>query len=152
MIERREEGGGGGSSETSGWNLAGLIEGSPAEVADRLGPPTMERRVGGDVWLRFEGEGVSLRVRCAAEADGGEPTVASWTATFESGRAHLRAAAEALGLWPDVAPDCEARGRGALIRRPLEDPAEGRRHSMTATVRRGAIVQVTVFDEPPDWL
>lgn len=125
---------------------------SPAEVADRLGSPAMERRVGGDVWLRFTGEGVSLRVRCQTEAGGGAPTVASWTATFESGRASLRAAAEALGLWPDVAPDCEARGREPLIRRPLEDPAGERRHSMTATVRRGAIVQVTVFDEEPDWL
>lgn len=108
--------------------------------------------MGGDVWLRFAGEGVSLRIRCAAEAGGGDPTVASWTATFASGRASLRAAAKALGLWPDVAPDCEARGRGPLIRRPLECPADGRRHSMTAKVRRGAIVQVTVFDEPPDWL
>lgn len=129
-----------------------MIGRSPAEVADRLGPPAMERRVGGDVWLRFSAEGVSLRVRCEAEADGGAPTVASWTATFESGRASLRAAAEALGLWPDVAPDCEARGREPLIRRPLVDPADGRRHSMTATVRRGAIFQVTVFDEEPDWL
>lgn len=102
--------------------------------------------------MRFTGEGVSLRVRCEAEADGGEPTVASWTATFESGRTSLRSAAGALGLWPDVAPDCEARGQGPLIRRPLEDPEDGCRHSMTATVRRGAIVQVTVFDEPPDWL
>jgi hypothetical protein len=152
VIERGAERGGSGSSEASGWNLGGLIGCSPAEVADRLGPPTMERRVGGDVWLRFAAEGVSLRVRCEAEAGGGEPTVASWTATFEAGRASLRAAAEALGLWPDVAPDCEARGRGPLIRRPLEDPAGGCRHSMTAAVRRGVIVQVTVFDEEPDWL
>lgn len=108
--------------------------------------------MGSDVWLRFAGQSVSLRVRCESEAGGGPPRVASWTATFESGRVSLRTAAEALGLWPDVAPDCEARGREPLIRRPLEDPVEGRRHSMTATVRRGAIVQVTVFDEPPDWL
>lgn len=112
----------------------------------------MERRVGRDVWLRFAGDGVSLRIRCEAEAGGGEPTVASWTATFESGRTSLRDATGALGLWPDAAPDCEARGRGPLIRRPLEDPADGRRYSMTATVRQGVIVQVTVFDEPPDWL
>lgn len=145
--------GGTGSGEgRRGWELSGLIGRSAAEVADLLGPPTMERRVGGDVWLRFAGEGVSLRVRCEAEAAGGAPTVASWTATFESGRPSLRAAAGALGLWPDVAPDCEAREQGPLIRRPLENPVDGRRCSMTATVRRGTIVQVTVFDEPPDWL
>lgn len=108
--------------------------------------------MGSDVWLRFAADGVSLRVRCEAEAGGGAPRVASWTATLESGRASLRAAAGALGLWPDVAPDCEARGREPLIRRPLEDPVDGGRHSMTATVQRGRIVQVTVFDEPPDWL
>lgn len=120
----------------------------------------------------FETAEITFRARCAADAearadrgangggeagvnDGGgmEPRVASWSATFAEGHPTLRDAAATLGLWPDCAPDRKAAAAEApLLRRPLPDPGGDAVHSLTATVRGGRIVQVTVFDEPPDWL
>lgn len=137
---------------TGAWNLAGLLGRPGEELLDLLGPPDVERRIGDDVWMRFSAEQVTLRVRCDAGSGGDDPTVASWTATFAAGRPTLRAAAVALGLWPAAAPDCRPTPGTRLIRRRLDDPSGGATHSLTATVRKGAIVQMTAFDEPPDWL
>lgn len=141
-----------GGGVTPVWDLSTLLGTARSDLDARLGPPEVDRRVGDDVWLRFSAGGVSLRVRCEPAPAGGAPAVASWTATFAPGRSSLRSAAETLGLWPAAAPDRDAAEAGPLIRRPLPDPSVDRVHSLTATVRAGRIVQVTAFDEPPDWL
>lgn len=53
-------------------------------------------------------------------------------------------------MWPACAPD-EKPGMGKLLKRVLPDPLSGEEHSLTATVRDGAIVQLTAFDETPEW-
>lgn len=130
--------------------MVGLIGLSEAEVSSRLGQPEARRAVGDDLWLVFSRPDLQLRVRCRADATN-NPRVASWTATFDQARPTLASAAEAVGAWPAVAPD-EAAGDVAapLIRRPLSTSG-GMTHSFTATVRAGGIIQVSVFDEAPDW-
>lgn len=128
-------------------DLVGL---SDAELTGHLGEPVTKRRTGDDTWLVFRSPGVQLRVRCA-----GPPPlhVASWTATFDHPYATLGEAARALGLWPAVAPDQSAATFEApAIRRPLARPEGGLVHTLTATVRNHAITQISVFDEPPEWL
>ena len=129
---------------------AGLIGLPEAELVRRFGEPITRRRVGDDTWLMFRSTSLQLRVRCS----GSDPArVASWTATFSSGHARLRDAAHALGLWPAAAPDLDAESVDApLIRRPLPCPETGATHSLTATVRYRRITQISVFDEPPDWI
>jgi hypothetical protein len=98
----------------------------------------------------YETAAFVLRVRCAGERPG---RVASWTATFTTGHATLEKASRALGLWPAAVPDHVAETSAArLIRRPLSCPPCGQDHSLTATVRAGRIVGLSVFDEPPEWL
>lgn len=70
--------------------------------------------------------------------------------TYAAGVATLRDATEPLGLWPECAPD-EPAGDERLLRRPLRAARGAERLSMTATVRDGLFVQVTAFDEPPEW-
>lgn len=132
-------------------SLSRLLGLPVAETLERLGRPRSDRRVGGDRWLVLERDGMTLRVR-ARPAGGGEERVASWTVTFPKGPRSLREAAEAVGLWPACAPDADARTAGPLLRRPLPHPETGALHSLTARVRAGRIVQMTAFDEPPDWL
>lgn len=119
-----------------------LLEALPTE-------PATDRRRRGERWLVFELDDLSLRVR-SEESEEGE-RVASWTATFREPPASLREAAELVGMWPELAPDAVAESGAPMIRRPL--PAAGGEtvHSVTAAVRDGNIVQMTAFDEPPDW-
>lgn len=130
--------------------LRGLLR-APVErlLAAVPAEPSTDRGRRGERWLVFELPGLSLRVRCE-EADG-EERVASWTATFRDPPDTLRRAAERVGLWPELEPDARAAAGGPMLRRPL--PAEDGEtvHSVTAAVRDGGIVQMTAFDEPPDW-
>lgn len=125
-----------------------LLEALPAE-------PATDRRRRGERWLVFELDDLSVRVRCE-ESQGGESgkggRVASWTATFRRPPASLRAAAELVGMWPELAPDADAAGSSPMIRRPLPAGDGETVHSVTAAVRDGGIVQMTAFDEPPDWM
>ena len=138
--------------------MHGLLGRTALDVADRFGKPATDRRVGMDRWLIYERPGLRLRVRCSSERSGddGQPRarsserVASWTVSFHAGRDTFRDAAEALGLWPVCAPD-ERPGSDGLLRRVLPDPVSGEEHSLTATVRNGSIVQISAFDEAPDW-
>lgn len=122
--------------------VARLLEAVPAE-------PATDRSRRGERWLVFDLPGLSLRVRC--ERADGETRVASWTASFREPPSSLRGAAERVGMWPELAPDADAADAGPMLRRPLP-PADGSTvHSVTALVRGGGIVQLTAFDEPPDW-
>ena len=128
----------------------GLIGLREDELVRRLGEPGTRRIIGSNAWFVFPAPDVTLRVRCS-----GGPTsrVASWTATFAAGHARLRDAARALGLWPAAAPDEDANSVDApLVRRPLPVSGSDSVHSLTATIRDGVITQISVFDEPPDWL
>lgn len=102
----------------------------------------------------YEGPEARLRIRCEgvseAERDP-DVRVASWMAVLRLGRDSLRRAAEPFGLWPACAPDEIAPAGSGLLCRSLEDPTTGAVHTLTATVREGRIVQITVFDEPPEW-
>lgn len=131
--------------------LDGLLRSEVGAVRQRLGEPRVDRRVGADRWLLLERPGVRVRIR-ARDDGGGEERVASWTATFAEGRGSLREATERLGLWPRCAPDARASEAGPLLRRPLPEDDGSAVHTLTARVRAGRIVQVTAFDEPPDWL
>lgn len=142
--------------------LRGLLAEPPERVIERLGRPRLERRTGPDRWLLYERDGIRLRIRCGpgaspvardpdAAGESPDARVASWTASFPGGEAGLRAAAERVGLWPDCAPDASPTGGHGLLRRPLPD-GRGGLHSLTATVRGGRVVQLTAFDEPPEWL
>jgi hypothetical protein len=132
---------------TSCDRLIGLTD---AELTGRFGQPVTRRFAGGDLWLVFRSSDLVLRVRCSGEAPA---RAASWTAIFAAGHESLREAAQAVGLWPAAAPDQAADSAGApLIRRPLPCPGPEGVHSLTATVRHGRITQISVFDEPPDWL
>lgn len=128
----------------------GLIGLTDTELSRRLGEAVTRMVAGGEPWLVLHTDDLTLRVRCAGPAPA---RVASWTATFTTARASLREAALAVGLWPMAAPDEEGGSvRAPLIRRPITCPISGVIHSLTATVRDGRITQISVFDEPPDWL
>lgn len=127
--------------------LIGLTE---ADLTRRFGEPTARRARGRELWLVYETRSLRLRIRCS---DGDAHRVASWTASFPTGHSTLRAAARVLSLWPAAGPDEVAGASGApLIRRALACPACAEAHSLTATVRSGRIMQLSVFDEPPEWL
>lgn len=131
--------------------LDGLLgEGSGAALA-RLGPPAADRVTGSERWLRYEGDGWSLRLRLTGSAEG--ERVASWTLGLDPGVATLGSAARSAGLWPAAAPDVPAgEVEEPMVRRVLPDPAGGPDRSLTASVRGGRFVALTAFDEPPDWL
>ena len=119
-----------------------------AEAVGRLGAPTARRVAAGDVWLVFELSACTLRARCSGSTTS---RIASWTATFSRGYDCLREAVDLLGLWPAAAPDeIAVRCEHPLIRRALPRP-DGEVHTLTATVREGRVVAVSVFDEAPDW-
>lgn len=127
----------------------GLVGLEEAELVQRLGAPVTRRETGEEVWMVFRSAEMSLRVRLAG-AD--TPRIASWTASFEPGHARLSEATRAVGLWPAAAPDEEASAVSRpLVRRALRCTASDRVHSLTATVRDGRFIAVSVFDEPPDW-
>lgn len=127
--------------------LRGLVGAGAAEATRRLGEPATDRRTADARWLRWQGEGWSLRARLGA---GGR--VASWTLALADGAESLREATETVGLWPACAPDAPARSAEApLLRRRLADASGGPDLSLTASVRGGRIVALTVFDESPEW-
>ncbi len=134
-------------------DCAGLIGLHEAELTSRLGPPVTRRIVGTDAWLIFDSRELQLRIRCTPNGDDRTLRVASWTASFEVGFETLSAAARSVGLWPVAAPDVPADTVTApLVRRPLPCPATGAVYSLTATVRGGRFIRLSVFDEEPDWL
>ena len=112
----------------------------------RFGPPAVDRRVGRDRWLRFEGAGWSLRVRARPRRTEEGARIRSWTVACERGFDTLGDALRAFSL-DRAAPTPE----GAELRLPLRDTA-GRVHSLTASRRGGRIHAVSAFDEPPEWL
>lgn len=134
--------------------LRGILRQPAARLLEVLpGEPATDRRRRGERWLVFELDAVSLRVRCEEGGEG--ERVASWTATFREPPASLREAAGVVGMWPELAPDADVAADGAsapMIRRPLPAGDGETVHSVTAAVRDGGIVQMTAFDEPPDWL
>lgn len=130
--------------------LDDLVGRSEREVRSRLGAPDVERSAGGNRWLVYEREALTLRIRCRRPEADRPCRVASWTATLAAGRATLREAAEPLGLWPLCAPDADARSaEGPSLRRAIRGGDAV--HSLTARVRAGSIDQITVFDEAPEW-
>lgn len=141
--------------------LKDLVGRPERELLRRLGEPRARRSVGRDRWLLYERRGARLRIRCRSEGPEGTYRVASWTATLARGRRSLREATEPLGLWPAAEPDEEASAadvpllRRAVRAESLDRPggtADPALRSLTARVRDGRIDQVTLFDEPPDWI
>lgn len=132
----------------------GLIDLDEAALVEQFGSPTSRRDGAREAWLVFEVPALVLRARLARPAEGtAVPHVASWTASFADGFETLREAAGALGLWPDAAPDASARDLDVpLARRALAAPGGEAVHSLTATVRGGRFVAVSVFDEAPEWI
>lgn len=102
----------------------------------------------------FEGPALALRARLARPAASDAlPRLASWTATFVDGFESLCGATGAVGLWPDAAPDASAADLEVpLVRRALAAPEGMAFHTLTATVRGGRFIAVSVFDEAPEWL
>ena len=129
--------------------MARLI-GMPGDrLRAELGVPETEHRQGDDTWLIFRTAGTVLRIRCAG---GVAPVVASCTATLSRPVETLSEAAAGLGLWPACAPDIAAsRVDAPAVRRAVQGPG-GEAYSLMATVRAGRFTQLTVFDEPPEWL
>lgn len=137
-------------TEPGGIDLGGLLRAPVGKLLEALGDePVTDRRSRGERWLVFETGEMSLRVRCREMR--GEQRVASWSATFREPRPTLRVAAEQVGLWPELEPDAEAAGSEPMLRRPLPAGDGEAVHSVTAAVRDGGILQLTAFDEPPDW-
>jgi len=131
--------------------LDGLLGERSGEALARLGPPAADRVTASERWLRYEGEGWSLRLRLTGSAEG--ERVASWTLGLAPGVRTLEAATRPAGLWPAAAPDVAAgEVEAPLVRRVLPDPAGGPDRSLTASVRGGRFVALTAFDEPPDWV
>ncbi len=127
-------------------DLGGLLGETEKTASERFGVVAVDRVLGEDRWMVFEGTGWSLRLR-ARPGRAGEPArVRSWTVTFEQGFATLEAACEALAL-PAPPPTADPR----TLRFPFPDVRSRRIHSLTATVRRGLVLSLTGFDEPPDW-
>jgi len=137
--------------------LTGLLGLAVGGLGERLGPPDVDRPIGRERWLIYHRQDLTLRIRCT-EADSGDPgldsgeRVASWTVNFANGYASLREALEELGLWPAAAPDRVPRAGDRMFRRALPDPEGGPTYSLTAAIRDMRIVQITAFDEPPEWL
>lgn len=136
--------------------FASLAGTSIGDLSAILGEPKTVRTSGDGEWRMYDLESGSLRLRVVASSDpqvGGR--VASWTLTLSVPAGSLREATEPLGLWPAVSPDVKAADvKQPLIRRPLSIEGASVRgvHTLTATVRYGAITQVSAFDEAPDWL
>ena len=128
-------------------DLNGLLGETAETLSERFGVVAVDRVLGEDRWMVFEGAGWSLRIRARPQRTGGTAHVRSWTVTFERPTfATLRAACLALALPVDEAsPDSEP------LRTPLPDLSSGLTHSLTAVERAGFIRSVTGFDEPPDW-
>lgn len=130
--------------------LGDLIGLPPDALVERFGTPSARRSAAGGVWLVFALPRLTLRVRCAGQ---GQPRAATWTASFADGFLRLSDAARAVGLWPAATPDVEAASvEEPLVRRALRCADDGPLCSLTATVRDGRFTQLSVFDEPPDWL
>ena len=146
-----------GGRKTHLLTLSGLLRRPISVLWERFGAPDIDRRVGRERWLIYRSGEVSLRIRCT-EPDplgptaGDEPRVASWTARFVTGHPSLRDAAVALDLWPVCAPDEIPGPEDRILRRPLRDSAMKAMYSLTATIRDGRVVQMTAFDEAPEWL
>ncbi|MFQ5529929.1 MAG: hypothetical protein ACE5FP_06210 [Gemmatimonadota bacterium] len=102
------------------------------------------------MWCVFSPAKLTCRVRFRDEGNG--TRCASWTTSFPHGYGTLAEAADALGLWPAAGPDQAADATTTpLVRRPLPTSDSSTVHSLTATVRNGRFIQVSVFDEAPDW-
>jgi hypothetical protein len=116
----------------------------------RLGFPTSDRTSGEDRWLTYEGVGWFLRVRLRPLTPGEVALVRSWTMRFEPGYPTLESACAVLGI--RTSEVVAGRVPSATVQCPFPDPDSERVDSLTATVRDDAVVAVTGFDEPPDWL
>lgn len=132
----------------------GLVGLDEVALIERFGPAASRRTGSRESWLVFEGPALALRARLARPAARHEvPRLASWTATFTDGFETLSGATGAVGLWPDAAPDASAAELEVpLVRRALAAPGGLAIHSLTATVRGGQFIAVSVFDEAPEWL
>lgn len=126
--------------------MRGLLGETAESALERFGTAEVDRALGEDRWMVFEGAGWSLRLRARPERFGAHAVVRSWTVSFDRGFESLADALAALGL-PEI-------GTGAdpgSLRLPLTD-ARGRVHSLTADERAGRVRSITAFDEPPEWL
>jgi hypothetical protein len=127
-------------------SLEGLLGAGAAEAVRRLGRPAADRRAGGQRWMVFELGGVgSLRCRFS-------PRLSSWSLTFDHPLPDsLRAAARAVGLWPDLGPDAELPGDSRrMVRRQVEDRG-GAPASATALLGPDGVLRLAIFDEEPEW-
>lgn len=107
----------------------------------------------GDLWVVYELADARLRVRLTygdhSQAD--SPHVASWTIAFHRSGPRPEEATHTLGL--SLGGDLESTPEDPLLLRcPITDPVSGARHSLTARVRDGRLVELSAFDEPPEWL
>ena len=119
----------------------------------RLGTSTADRRLAHERWLVYDLGDVRLRIRLTPDRDAraGSERVGSWTVTFRRGGPPPREVAASLGLslQDELRPTPEDT---RLLRCPLPDPVSGGLHSLTARLREGRLVELTAFDEPPEWL
>jgi hypothetical protein len=119
------------------------------DVRRRLGEPMSERAIGGERWLVYSSEYGRLRLRLSPDAAGSMPVVRSLTIDLHDGGRDLSPLLERLGLMTTGPIEPVPGSEGRLLRGEVE--ASGRRNSLTASLRSGQIVAITVFDEAPDW-
>ena len=122
-------------------------------VRAQLGPAAVDRRAAGDRWLVYDLADARLRIRLAPDRGPrpGSERVASWTVTFRRDGPLPTEVAASLGLC--LQDELEAApGESHLLRCPLPGPESGDLHSLTARVANGRLVELTAFDEPPEWL
>jgi hypothetical protein len=141
------------TSRPASIDCRGLVGLAEAALIERFGPIASRRDRSGETWLVFQRPALALRVRLARSPGDAVPRLASWTATFADGFETLSDATGAVGLWPDAAPDASAADLEVpLVRRALAAPGGRAIHSLTATIRGGRFIAVSVFDEAPEWV
>lgn len=122
-------------------------------VRSRLGPATVEKRLAEERWLVYDLPDARLRIRLGRDRRPGADSerVASWTMTFRRDGPRPGEVTKLLGLRVEDGFEPLPSDRG-LLRCPITDPVSGDLHSLTARVRGGRLVELTAFDEAPDWL
>jgi hypothetical protein len=121
-------------------------------VRARLGQAAVDKSVGNGRWLVYDLRGMRLRIRLAPKrgSQAGSERVVSWTVTFLQGGPRPTDVAASLGL--SLHDEFEPVPKDpCLLRCPLSDPGSGDLHSLTARVEEGRLVELTAFDEPPEW-